>query len=604
VVLLPLLLVTWDVAVLWSADDDSLVDICGGYNDRYALQQIVLPRDSACSYFIYLRDPDPNTPLGDRPGQSVFGYVLVNHTVNGATNESGSLAILKHLLRRGVDWEQSHHPSFPPPLYLAINDYSPDLVRRLLDAGADPRTKDDRDNALARGLDTYDLARVLRREIAQRTGSPEALRSHDEMMFQAMLKIERLVCDDDTVRQHAAVGPQKVNFDPATHQLLPTDALADYAVYPADNYDVLQGVVRGPIGDHSSASLQLVGVWDYENLGLPCVPVDPKNPSDCVYDPRKAEAPSRLEAVLVVPGDSAVDGDLGWTQTIKLESRRSTEQQEARLLSLDSLSIMYSEKTDEYEVWTQARFALGCHGTPYTEGFNIRVHGRKLSVAPRISDALGLSDAAGTAEQGSKDALTKLLHRGLTPPKCSNPILPVPAQAPTQETVRSWLIHSAGVGKLSADGPLPSWLLKREKKTLKALLSDGIPADHYKAMEQGYVDQDGYRVISPSSLDLKIRFSHKQRIMVLYPGKKLRTAEGTGLGSTLGELLGAHGGFTMTNWPEPYRCGVHVPGLEGVSFAFASCDEACAGGKVQRVSVRGKDPWGEGRSDKETKKEK
>jgi hypothetical protein len=50
----------------------------------------------------------------------------------------------------------------------------------------------------------------------------------------------------------------------------------------------------------------------------------------------------------------------------------------------------------------------------------------------------------------------------------------------------------------------------------------------------------------------------------------------------------------MTRWPEPYHCGVHVQGYKGVSFAFATCEEACAGGGVQRIVVSGADPWGGG----------
>ena len=164
---------------------------------------------------------------------------------------------------------------------------------------------------------------------------------------------------------------------------------------------------------------------------------------------------------------------------------------------------------------------------------------------------------------------------------------------PTDQTVRAWPIHSAGVGKLSADGPIPAWLLKREGKTLKGLLTDGRPADSQKAMEQGFVDQAGYRIVSPRTLDLKIRASYQDRIMLLYPGKTLRTAEGTGRGSTLAELLGAHRGYTMTRWPEPCHCGVHVPGYKKMSFAFATCEAACAGAKVQRVTISGHDPWGE-----------
>lgn len=237
----------------------------------------------------------------------------------------------------------------------------------------------------------------------------------------------------------------------------------------------------------------------------------------------------------------------------------------------------------------------------------LNVRGKNVTMAPSIMGRLGSSTNADPVDEHvdliSQKNLNKLLQNGLTGPSCSGTVLPARVEPPSEESVRAWPIHSAGLGKLPADGPLPSWLLKREGKTLKALLTDGVPSDHYEAMAQGYFDQDGYRIISPRSLDLRIRYSNKDRIMLLYPGKTLRTAEGTGLGSTLAELLGAHGSYTMSNWPEPYHCGVHVSGYKGVSFAFTSCKAACNGAKVQRIAVGGDDPWGEGSGDAKKSKE-
>jgi hypothetical protein len=568
---LPVLLVAWDLVQLSLMPSHKLADTCAKYYDRYGYKLAVLPSDAACDYLIRVRDPNPNQPIPAGGGHTLFSYVLTGHGFNGAVNKPGSQAILDHFLRRGIDWNKTHHPVLPPPLHLAVKTHSADLVERLLKAGADPRHKTHYPMPPLERLDAFDYARSLR---------VEAGRRDDEAAVRALLKIEALVCDDASVNQHAAVGLQNIRLDPKVHTLLPMDALADENLYPADNYDVLQGVITGPIGDHKSARFALVGVWDFENVGLACVPLNPSDPSNCTYDPQNAKAPSRLEAIIIVPGDPTKDGDLGWSKTIKLTSLRSTEHQEARLLGVDSMTV--KDVDGQFEIRATARFAMGCHGTPFSEVFGLKITGDIITRTQSLMAGLGVLN-------GAKD-LSALLRIGQTAgPKCSDPLLPVRPEAPTDKIVRAWPIHSAGVGELSADGPIPTWLLKREKKTLKELLTDGRPADEMEAMIQGYIDQDGFRIIALQSLDLKIRYSSQDRIMVLYPGKTLRTAEGTGLGSTLGQLLGAHGSYTMTNWPEPYHCGVHVQGYEGVSFAFTTCEEACAGAKVQKVVVAGFD---------------
>jgi hypothetical protein len=151
------------------------------------------------------------------------------------------------------------------------------------------------------------------------------------------------------------------------------DALGDENPYPADNYDVLQGVVSGPLGVHPSASIALASVWAYEKVGLPCEPHNPQKPSDCAYDPRKAKAPSRLEAILSVDGDPTKDGDLGWTVTARLDSRRSTPHREARLLGVDSMTIEDVDNDGQYEARATARFSLGCGGEPFTEIIDLKI---------------------------------------------------------------------------------------------------------------------------------------------------------------------------------------------------------------------------------------
>ena len=79
--------------------------------------------------------------------------------------------------------------------------------------------------------------------------------------------------------------------------------------------------------------------------------------------------------------------------------------------------------------------------------------------------------------------------------------------------------------------------------------------------------------------------------MALYPGPTLKTKEGTGVGSTLGQLIQAHGAYALTHIPEPYHCSISMKGLDGVYFYFDDCEAACAGGKVKVVYAPGSDPW-------------
>jgi hypothetical protein len=99
------------------------------------------------------------------------------------------------------------------------------------------------------------------------------------------------------------------------------------------------------------------------------------------------------------------------------------------------------------------------------------------------------------------------------------------------------------------DGLFPQSVLKLEGKTYEALYFDPIKGrTEIQNMRDGHIDQDGYRNIKLSKVDLTIRVTDQKKVMCLYPGPSLRTAQGTGVGSTLGQLLKAHGAYTLRSW--------------------------------------------------------
>jgi hypothetical protein len=94
------------------------------------------------------------------------------------------------------------------------------------------------------------------------------------------------------------------------------------------------------------------------------------------------------------------------------------------------------------------------------------------------------------------------------------------------------------------------------------------------------VPDRGFRL---DAVDLEISLSFKDTVLRFFPGPGLKTAAGTGAGSTLEALRQAHGKVNLQDIPEPYRCSVTTPSLAEVYFQFLDCDAARAGAKVIRV---------------------
>ncbi len=168
------------------------------------------------------------------------------------------------------------------------------------------------------------------------------------------------------------------------------------------------------------------------------------------------------------------------------------------------------------------------------------------------------------------------------------PTAPAPFE-PFKTGEVAWMIHDRGIGDIIVGEPVPESVLALEGKTYKALYFDPMKGkDQDALMFSGVFDQDGFRTIRLSRLDLTIRMTLKDRVLDLDPGSEIRTAKGTGVGSTLSELIGAHGdAYFLTPIPEPYECAATFTGLKGMAYQFEDCDAACANGPVVNVYVHG-----------------
>ena len=190
----------------------------------------------------------------------------------------------------------------------------------------------------------------------------------------------------------------------------------------------------------------------------------------------------------------------------------------------------------------------------------------------------GTTDSSGLDEIGS-------LHQG---PSCAAEVLPSPPPVVLDTGGTRPLITAGAVGDIRTGEPLPPTVLEEERKDAHELFFGPLEGvDPNQAMMDGAMDQWGYRIIQLSQRDLRVQMNDPTRVRSIDPGPSLKTPGGTGVGSTLGQLLFAHGGFFLNHVPEPYHCAVTVPNLAGVSFLFDDCEAACSGSPVRRVYVSG-----------------
>ena len=213
---------------------------------------------------------------------------------------------------------------------------------------------------------------------------------------------------------------------------------------------------------------------------------------------------------------------------------------------------------------------------------------------PLLGVILLLASAASLAQndqEAQPPSSVILLAQESAKPTCKTPIKKQPVQKPKADT--PWLIQSDGIGNIPPDGLFPVQILDLEQKSFHDLYFGPIKnKDHFDAMMEGHFDQAGHRTLRLSKIDLTVVLSFNNLIMSLEPGPELRTPEGTGVGSTLGQLLQAHGSYKMTSGYEEV-CSVKVPQHPGVFFQYHSCEKACAGEGAYSVWIPGENDWDE-----------
>ena len=179
----------------------------------------------------------------------------------------------------------------------------------------------------------------------------------------------------------------------------------------------------------------------------------------------------------------------------------------------------------------------------------------------------------------------------------TGPWCPHPAEAtdpltlpPKSAKGNRWQIHDQGVGEIWAGDPVPASVNALEGRPYDTDFTDETRnKDHYEAMAEGHFDQAGYPLIKLTQIDLVMRMANEFRVLGLYPGPTVRTARGTGLGSTLADLRRAHGEVALSTLPEPYRCVAVVRELPHVTFYYTDCAKACAGERAKKVYISGGD---------------
>lgn len=132
---------------------------------------------------------------------------------------------------------------------------------------------------------------------------------------------------------------------------------------------------------------------------------------------------------------------------------------------------------------------------------------------------------------------------------------------------RDWSIGPSSVGDVVVGRPVPLFVLGMGPELFSSYYGDQIPYLGLR-LEQVSISLEYFIIVRG-----------------IIPEPELRTAEGTGVGSTLSELEQAHGSLELFDIPEPFRCAVTTPTLPDVYFEFTDCDAARAGEVVVRVNL-------------------
>ncbi len=148
-----------------------------------------------------------------------------------------------------------------------------------------------------------------------------------------------------------------------------------------------------------------------------------------------------------------------------------------------------------------------------------------------------------------------------------------------------WQIGAKSVGPITPGQPIPQAAFQREGKDFDQLWTHQMAGlDEMSAMQRGLRDQDGFARVLFSKMDLSLQLRSDLTVRTIWVGPTVRSAAGTGKGSTLSEIAAAHGALTKSDVPPPNLCSVTTATLPWVVFSFReSCRILTQSSRVVRL---------------------